>query len=154
MNSTIDVVDKCPFEESLFQVHLDLWRILIRSTEAAQNTLGTFASAISDGIAKFMPACEMSTGLSMERLWLIFRPTTPSTMNHFQTVLGMESLASRFDAIAWKCAAPLEEIMSIRSSISAALQMIRGRAADDKPLLDVGFRKDLITWRCSANPSL
>jgi hypothetical protein len=75
----------------------------------------------------------------MEQLWLAFRPATPSTLSHFETVLAMETLASRFDAIAWKCAAPLDDIMSIRLSIGAALETIRGRDGPDKSLLSVRF---------------
>lgn len=136
--STIDVVDAQPFEEGVFQVHLQLWRSLLDSVKGIEGSVLSIALAILDGLAWFAPTWKLSTGLSMARLWLEFRPPTPSTEDHLKTVLEIEDLACRFDAIAWRSAAPLEETIALRGSIREALWTIRSRAADDSSLIRVG----------------
>lgn len=121
-----------PFEEARFQAHLrqgvNLFKTMMvhsNSDEASQ----LLASVVQKIHEAFFVGFKLVTGLNMEPLWQLLRPTPIADEATFLAVQAMEKLASRFDAIRWKCNANVVDLSTAITSLAEAHSVIRRNAA-------------------------
>jgi midasin len=127
------------FDDSIFQVHLSAWKDWLLSCSEGAIPPQLTQTAL-EALDMFKSAWQLSTGLYMEKLWKLLKPTVPSSTDQFQALSRMRKLAVRFDAVIWKSRAPIEMITSIRRSIANALETILRTDPDCTALLKVGRR--------------
>lgn len=129
---TFTFVTGTSFEEARFQAHLkqgvDLLQAMVAYSRGG-HTLQMINSTLSSIQDAFTVGFKLSTGLSMEILWQLLRPTPIVDEATFSAVQEMEKLASRFDAIRWKSNANIGDLSKGISSLSAAYSIVRGNAA-------------------------
>ncbi|KAI6712893.1 hypothetical protein JHW43_004547 [Diplocarpon mali] len=124
------------FEESTFQAHLaigsDLLASLKTTSQASDLPLSCFSTSLS---AEFSSGFKLTTGLSMEPLWHLLRPTVIPNLRVLQILSKMEALALRFDALRWKTAISVVELGRIMSSLVKAYQLILNGGVDGSNLI-------------------
>ncbi|KAI9782381.1 MAG: hypothetical protein M1839_005254 [Geoglossum umbratile] len=119
--NTFELVKSTAFEDDTFQAHLSLWGgWLAACSKAGIPVKDTFA--VSHALSKFNSSWQLTTGLSMEKLWVLFKPTVPSSASHLQALSQMRDLADRFDGITWRVRAPIDLITSLRGESIAELE--------------------------------
>lgn len=129
---TFQFTTTSPFEEARFQAHLrqgvDLFQAMMaRSSDDDASQLLT--SVVHSVHEAFFVGFKLTTGLSMEPLWQLLRPTPLPDEATFSAVQAMEKLASRFDAIRWRCNANVVDLNAAIKSLAEAYSVIRGNAA-------------------------
>lgn len=129
---TFTFVTSSSFEEARFQAHLkqgvDLFHAFKANTESDRD-LQAIKSVINSIQDAFTVGFKLTTGLSMEILWQLFRPTPIVDEATFSAVQEMEKLASRFDVIRWKSNASIADLSKAISSLAEAYSIVRGNAA-------------------------
>lgn len=129
---TFTFVTGTSFEEARFQAHLKQGVDLLQAmaTQAhGDHALQMINRTLSNIQEAFTVGFKLTTGLSMELLWQLLRPTPIVDEATFSAVQGMEKLASRFDAIRWKSNANISDLSKAISSLSEAYSIVRGNAA-------------------------
>ncbi|KAI9827912.1 MAG: hypothetical protein M1819_006855 [Sarea resinae] len=129
------LVQSTEFEESVFQVHLSIGRSIVASYTVADEPSRSLTEGIATCLDAFTQMWQLSSGLSMERLWMKLRPETCSSMKQLQTLLRLEQLADRFDDMVWKVKVPLANLSNIRHSVGNAVADVLLRGASGEQLL-------------------
>lgn len=120
------------FEEARFQAHLrqgvDLFQAMMArsSDDEASRLLNNVMQSVHEA---FFVGFKLTTGLSMEPLWQLLRPTPLPDEATFSAVQAMEKLAGRFDAVRWKCNANVVDLNTAIKSLAEAYSVVRGNAA-------------------------
>lgn len=120
------------FEEARFQAHLrqgvDLFQNMAyhSGSDEASQLLANVVHTIHEA---FFVGFKLTTGLNMETLWQLLRPVPIADEATFSAVQAMGKLASRFDAIRWKCNANVVDLSTAIASLAEAYNVIRGNAA-------------------------
>ncbi|KZF21610.1 midasin [Xylona heveae TC161] len=122
------------FDDAVFQVHLEIGRTIVSALQAIDGPSERLLQGVSSSLDSFKMAWQLTTGLSMERLWNALKPATPPTMDRLQMLLHIEQLADRFDALLWKIKAPLTDLSTARALIHAAQDAIVLQGADGDTL--------------------
>lgn len=129
---TFTFVTSSSFEEAMFQAHLkqgvDLFRAFSSNTQSDRD-LHAISSVLKSIQDAFTVGFRLTTGLSMETLWQLLRPTPIVDEATFSAVQEMEKLASRFDVIRWKSNASIVDLSKAISSLAEAYGVVRGNAA-------------------------
>lgn len=142
-----------PFEEATFQAHLDIGANLFKnilSRQVVENTgldpMGVIVvQSASQDLAQRIYSIfqadlsrefKLTTGLSMETLWLRFRPTLISKIQTLQTLIGMEGLAARFDSLRWRVSISVLELSNIVSSLVGAHYKLLTSGIDGQVLVE------------------
>jgi midasin len=150
---TYRLVSSAAFEETTFQAHLAVGRDLFKGVLSHQLVTKTSPGPHGGPIAP--SACQdmvrhiqsrfqadlnwefrLTTGLSMELLWLRFRPTLISKNQTLQTLINLEALATRFDSLRWRVPISVSEQSSVVSSFVKAHQTILTCEADGWALIE------------------
>ncbi|PMD41018.1 P-loop containing nucleoside triphosphate hydrolase protein, partial [Hyaloscypha variabilis F] len=125
---TFNLATSPTFEEATFQAHLaigsDMLSRLSLETTASDHQaqiLSSFQDSLQNG---FSSGFKLTTGLSMEILWKDLRPVVISNRHVLDTLLQMEQLAARFDALRWKTSISVAELETIMSSLVKAYHLI------------------------------
>ncbi|KAH0565336.1 hypothetical protein GP486_001268 [Trichoglossum hirsutum] len=121
--NTFELVKSTAFEDGTFQAHLSLWREWLAVCSKVGIPLN-LTLGVSEALDSFESSWKLRTGLSMEKLWMLFKPAVPSSVRQLQTLCQMRDLADRFDNIIWRVRAPIDLIISLRVSIAKALENI------------------------------
>lgn len=111
-----DLAMSSEFDEGAFQVHLMIGRSIV-AHGGASNELGPINEKFNSMLNLFNPSWKLSTGLSMEKLWKIFRPNTAKSLTELSTRIQAEELAARFDKLKWITGASFRDLDFIRHSI-------------------------------------
>lgn len=129
---TFTFVTSSSFEEARFQAHLkqgvELFHAFSTNTQSDRDlqAINSILNSIQDA---FTVGFRLTTGLSMEALWQLLRPTPVVDEATFSAVQEMEKLASRFDVIRWKSNASITDLSKAISSLAEAYSVVRGNAA-------------------------
>jgi midasin len=78
---------------------------------------------------------KLTTGLSMELLWKHFRPIVVSSFQRVETLLKMEKLARRFDALKWNVSISVSELGGIMNSLVKAYRLVLTSEVDGESLI-------------------
>lgn len=133
---TIRLASETDFDEAKFQAHLAQgFNLLQKHLDASQETLAQeFVTHLLDRLNKdFKSGFKLSTGLSMELLWQIFRPTPTPTKMILDRTLELEKLGARFDALRWKAGASISDLSKAMLTLEKASGILRSEVpnADD-----------------------
>lgn len=111
-----DLAMSSEFDEGAFQVHLMIGRSIV-AHGGAPKELDPINEKLNSMLNLFNPSWKLSTGLSMEKLWKIFRPNTAKSLTELSTRIQAEELAARFDKLKWSTGASFRDLDIIRHSI-------------------------------------
>lgn len=124
------------FDRATFQTYL---KMLTSSTPAmtedSPSVLQNVSSVLLKQISVFGSHVQLSSGLGMERIWRAFKPLTSKNQTQFRTVLELEALADRFDAVMWKSNLKIDEMIQIRERIASSLDLVRRDVVDARELI-------------------
>jgi len=108
---------------------------MIAKTQLQDRTSAETFKDIAEQFRGFSTSAQPTTGLSIERMWPIFRPTTIATFDRVQELLRLEEMAATFDRLVWKINAPIIDLSFVRVSIANVLHLARTQVATVNPLL-------------------
>jgi midasin len=151
---TYRLVSDLSFEEATFQAHLvisahlfaKLGSIMAATAVNVDSTIkerGVAAGAADSIVTIFQSRLQhdfdsgfkLTTGLSMEKLWIQFRPTSISNAQTLQTIIALEKLAVRFDRLRWKVSILVSELANIMDSLVRAYQIVLSSDVDGYSLI-------------------
>ncbi|KAM0562196.1 hypothetical protein ACHAPJ_002641 [Fusarium lateritium] len=138
LQRTVRLAIESDFDEAKFQAHLAqgadfLQRQLDASTGAQERE---FVILLLDRLGKdFTAGFKLSTGLSMELLWHIFRPTPLPTKMILDRTLELEKLGARFDALRWKAGASIPDLAKAMVTLEKTSGIFRGDVLNVDSLL-------------------
>lgn len=125
----LDLGDSPDFNDGVFQVYLSLGRFMIDNNRGA-TALQPFLAAIAHDLDYFNASWRLTTGLRMEALWAILRPPTAADLQQLKSIMQIEELADRFDALAWKSGMSIEQLYSMQKSIIRTLPAVRSSPSE------------------------
>lgn len=134
-----DLVQSPVFEESEFQAYLTTGQELSSRALGDEGVSGFLQQKLGSGLSQFHASWQLSTGLSMERLWEACRPQTPPTLSQLSVYLRMEELADRFDNALWRSWIPVAQVNSVRASIAEALSVMQSQHTQSEELIEVSL---------------
>ncbi|RCI15357.1 hypothetical protein L249_6503 [Ophiocordyceps polyrhachis-furcata BCC 54312] len=151
LDQTIVLSSRETFDEARFQAHLALGTSVLqplitsfddfRDSEFLGNLLRLVGSSFKSGF-------QLSTGLSMERLWHVLRTTPFPDKPAFDQSMGLDRLASRFDAIRWKAQASISNLTQAHDAFEQAYTIVRGgRGSADELVGDLTIAVDSFELR-------
>ncbi|USP77584.1 Midasin [Curvularia clavata] len=123
------------FDRATFQTYLKMLASVIPGSEHSLPLIQTFSANLSKQVGAFGSDVQLTTGLSMERVWRVFKPLTPKTQQQLAAILELEALADRFDAIMWQSTLGVDDMVQIRERIASSLDLVRRDQADAKELI-------------------
>ncbi|CAF3617827.1 unnamed protein product [Fusarium graminearum] len=135
LERTVQLTTEDNFDEAKFQAHLAqganfLQKQLSLSYGAQERE---FVRLLFERLGKdFTAGFKLSTGLSMELLWHVFRPTPLPTKMLLDQTLELEKLGSRFDTLRWKAGAAIPDLAKAMTT----LQKASGIISSDVPNVD------------------
>jgi midasin len=140
------------FDRATFQTYLVITQEAASSLPVATQPTSVFSDTVSQELAVFSSGTQLTTGLSMERIWRRFKPRTPSSAEGLESLLNLESLADRFDNSLWQFQEPIAEMCKIREALSNALSLSVDNA-DANELINVSLiRSSEFIWDSLLKP--
>ncbi|KAF5706676.1 midasin (AAA ATPase) [Fusarium globosum] len=138
LKRTIRLGIESDFDEAKFQAHLAQGANFLQKHLDA--SIGSqekeFVSLLIERLGKdFTAGFRLSTGLSMELLWHLFRPTPLPTKMILDRTIELEKLGSRFDALRWKAGASISDLTKAMTTLEKASGILRGDAPNVDSLL-------------------
>ncbi|KAK7417901.1 AAA ATPase midasin [Neonectria magnoliae] len=135
---TIKLSSEMDFDEAKFQAHLAQGANLLQ--KHLDSSLGSherdFVTHLMDKLNQdFTSGFKLSTGLSMEILWQIFRPTPVPTKTILDRSTELQQLGARFDALRWKAGASITDLSNAMVTLEKASGILRGDFANADELL-------------------
>ncbi|CAM1505364.1 Fc.00g110010.m01.CDS01 [Cosmosporella sp. VM-42] len=136
LERTIRFATQTDFDEAKFQAHLSQGAgLLQKHLDSASGIYEReFVAHLVETLSKdFTGGFKLSTGLSMELLWHVFRPTPISTNAVLDRSLKLDKLGARFDALRWKAGASVPDLSKAMVTLEKASGIIRTEVtnADD-----------------------
>jgi midasin len=135
---TLAFVTGPSFDEARFQAHLAQGIRLLRSrlnttdhTDFNDMATQTLVRLNED----FKIGFKLSTGLSMEAMWAVFRPQPIRDVATLEQVLDMERLATRFDGLRWRANASVQDLAAVLMALAQAYAAIRTSGLDAAALV-------------------
>lgn len=127
-----DLTISSEFDEGAFQVHLMIGRSVVAHGGTMQE-LKPIYEKLDSLLNLFNASWKLTTGLSMEKLWKMFRPPTAESNKDLSTRMQLEELATRFDNLKWSAGAAFRDLDLMRHSIVRIYRTINslGNIADD-----------------------
>lgn len=104
----------------VFQTYLQVGQAIAPTSSGSYPPLEALQATWSRSQEAFGETWNLSTGLSMQRLWEQWRPATPTDLEHLRSMIELETLASRFDGIIFKARVPLSQLSQVRNSLLEA----------------------------------
>jgi midasin len=155
------------FEDAIFQAHLDICRdVLSRELSLITSSMNRRAKSQvslfqmpSQKVIEFVQeriqhyfelGFKLTTGLSMEKLWRLFRPKPIPSIEKLQTLVDMEELATRFDNLKWRTSTSVSELSSIASSLVEAYGLILTSGVDGRSLVQT-LTSEIASLEAGAN---
>ncbi|KAM0290211.1 hypothetical protein ACHAO9_005348 [Fusarium lateritium] len=143
LERTVRLATETDFDEAKFQAHLAQGaNFLQKQLDASAGPQEKdFVLLLLDRLGKdFTAGFKLSTGLSMELLWHVFRPTPLPTKEMLDRTIELEKLGARFDALRWKAGASILDLAKAMATLEKASGIFRG----DVPNVD-SLLQDLTT---------
>lgn len=129
-----ELLDSYRVDEAVYQVYLACARDIFAALHTTTEPSTRFKSEIINELQLLKSSTRLTTGLSLERLWKLFRPRTVSNYARLQNVLQMETLADRFDELIWTSEAPLTELSRVRDTLGKSIAVVMERNIDGTSL--------------------
>ncbi|KAK2756745.1 AAA ATPase midasin [Arachnomyces sp. PD_36] len=104
----------------IFQIYLQVGRTISSSLESSYPPVAALKTSLSGSLDAFGETWNLTTGLSIQRLWDLWRPATPTDLEHLRSMIELEMLSSRFDRIIFKARVPLSQLSQVRNSLLEA----------------------------------
>ncbi len=127
------------FDEVKFQAHLSqggTWLEDEQSTELEPECRNLAVAIQGQLQVDFVAGFKLSTGLGMEYLWLLLRPTPISDSTALEQIIRLEQLADRFDELRWQASASVPDLGRVMSSLAQAYSFLRANTVDASGLLE------------------
>ena len=116
LQDIFDLTNSSKFEEGVFQTYLNIGRsIRERLTECEETK--SLSEKLDAELNYFNVSWQLSTGLSMELLWRLFKPSLAKNLEQLESRVGVKQFADRFDAIKWMTGASIRDLDLLRWSI-------------------------------------
>lgn len=136
---TYNLATSITFEEATFQAHLAIGEDLftrIAENNPIDNEQHPVIEAFQWSLkTNFEAGFKLTTGLSMEVLWKTLRPIVISKHKVMDTMIQMERLATRFDALRWHASISVVELGAIMTSLINAYHLLLTSDVDGLSLL-------------------
>jgi len=136
LSDVFDLAQSTTFDEGAFQVYQTLGGLMVaNATDLGTSNDSTLelAHELRNRLDDFNPSWQLSSGLSMEVLWTVFRPSVPENLEQLEACLQVERLADHFDVLRLTSGAPFKQILSLGQSLA---DMYRGLKPMDIQLDD------------------
>lgn len=104
-----DLANSSDFEDGVFQTYLNIGRS-IKERFTQYNEIKSLAKMLDSELNEFNVSWQLSTGLSMEVLWHLFKPPLAKNLRQLESQTGAKNLANRFDAIKWSTGASIRDL--------------------------------------------
>lgn len=114
------------FERATFQTYLKMLTAALHNCGQVSVILGyDLQGMLSKQITAFGPEVQLSTGICMELVWQVFKPSTAKTTTQLQAILDLETLADRLDKVMWKSDLSIDNLVQLRERVSGAIDLVR-----------------------------
>ncbi|KAH7558816.1 hypothetical protein BM1_04953 [Bipolaris maydis] len=123
------------FDRATFQTYLKMLASAIPKSDSSLPLVQTLSATLYKQVGTFGADVQLTTGLGMERIWRVFKPSTPRNQQQLAAILELEALADRFDAIMWQSTLRVDEMIQIRERIASSLDLVRRDQADARELV-------------------
>ena len=130
LSDIFDIVQSTSFDEGSFQAYLTSGNLTVaraKNIESTNHSVAELAKEFQKALHDFDAAWQLSSGLSMEALWNVFRPTVAENLQQLAACLRVEELADRFDALRWTSGASYQEIRILGQSLADIYDTIEPR---------------------------
>ena len=87
-------------DEGVFQIYLQIGQQILSSAVETQSALSPLFSSLAQLLGRFRSTWALRTGLSMRRIWDVWRPVTCTDIEQLHSLLDLESVVSEFNKIA------------------------------------------------------
>jgi midasin len=111
-------------DEAGFQSYLQLGSSLFSGQNSDTIDLERLAAFSTLQLSKFKSAWALSSGLSMQRIWQMWRPLTCSNEKRLCQLIKLEQIEAAFRDISHRTRADLWELSKIRNSLSEAQRSV------------------------------
>ncbi|CAI7672580.1 unnamed protein product [Penicillium pancosmium] len=125
------VTDVDRVDEGEFQVYLQIGRRVCTSLLNSSPLLKPLEGSLSRALARFRAEWELTTGLSMQRMWDSWRHVTPASHEQLQSLIELEKTVSDFTSLALQTRVELLQLSKIWDSLSTAQRFILDGADGD-----------------------
>lgn len=143
LERTIYLATEAVFDEAKFQAHLTHGTMLLQerlSTMKYSEDQEFIKYCLEQIASDFAQGFRLTTGLSMEILWNILRPSPVPNALVLQRANELEQLGVRFDNLRWKANSPVADLSTAFKTLEQAYGIIRRSALTSEDLV-----KDLVS---------
>lgn len=116
LQDMFDLTNSPDFDVGVFQTYLSVGRYITAQASVCDET-NVFAEKLNFELSEFNLSWQLSTGLSMEVLWRLFKPHLAKNLTQIEAREGAKQLANRFDAIQWTTGGSVRDLEPLRWSI-------------------------------------
>lgn len=127
LDITVALATAQHFDEAVFQAHLTQGAGLFRKQllSVASESSAKFVSRVIERLdVDFVSGFKLSTGLSMEKLWLQYRPVPIADQIMLNQLVELQRLGMRFDDLRWKTDASVPDLRNAQSTLVQAYQIV------------------------------
>ncbi|KAA8897801.1 hypothetical protein FN846DRAFT_910245 [Sphaerosporella brunnea] len=125
LSSTTDL------NESVFHVYLALFEIWIRNAE--QGLPQQYVKATETALSTFREPLQLVTGLSMEIMWSVIRPSVPNSLAAWEQYLALKAIMARFDKVGIE--GSLDTVLKLKESLVEAVTAVLSDSIDVSTLV-------------------
>lgn len=126
LERTLSLSAHIEFDEARFSSHLALGTRLFKSLMEDNSEISALANDVITRISNdFDVGFRLSTGLSMEVLWLKFRPTPVHDEATFANCLELEKLGARFDSLRWRTSTSIGDLCKAAETLKKAYSIVK-----------------------------
>ena len=116
LQDIFDLANSLEFDESVFQTYLSIGRCITAQASLCDD-IRPLAEKLDSELSEFNLSWQLSTGLSMEVLWRLFKPPLAKNITQLESRVLVKELANRFDAIKWTTCPSIRDLERLRWSI-------------------------------------
>ena len=137
----LSLTDTFILNDGIFAIILQTGNNLAKQLTQTDVPARELGARFGELLSGFNAVWKLSSGLSLERMWNVWRPATPNDLAKLAGLSEVESAASRFDSLIWRLQLPLSQITNVRASLLGAQELV---LSDDTintvPIRELGER--------------
>ncbi|KAJ6155359.1 hypothetical protein N7470_005925 [Penicillium chermesinum] len=118
------VTNVSQIDEGEFQVYLQIGKNVCASLLGNSHALQPLETALSRALARFQAGWALTNGLSMQRMWDLWRHVTPSSRDQLSSLIELEKTTSQFTSLALQTRVNLTELSGVWESLMNAQRFI------------------------------
>lgn len=115
-------------DEGEFQVYLQIGKKVCASLLNTSPELQPLEAALSRALVRFQAGWALTMGLSMQRIWDIWRHVTPSSRDQLASLIDLEQTVSEFTSVALQTRIDISQLSSVWESLIDAQRFVLGGA--------------------------